>query len=98
MHSVDLLDEALDLARASGFEVRQWLGESGGGACRIGAKWVLFVNLSLTAEEQLQGLIASLRRTGQEFDMTHCSAKLQRLLDGSRSKHSTVATTATIKL
>ncbi len=60
MHSVDLLDEALDLARASGFEVRQWLGESGGvPACRIGSKWVLFVNLSLTAEEQLQGLIAS---------------------------------------
>lgn len=80
MHSVDLIDEALDLARSSGFEVRQWLGESSGGACRIGSKWVLFVNVSLTAEEQLQGLIVSLRRTGQEFDVTQCSSKLRRLL------------------
>ena len=80
MHSVDLLEEALDLARSSGFEVRQWLGESSGGACRIGSRWVVFVNASLTAEEQLTGVIVALRRTGQLFDTATCSPKLQRLL------------------
>ena len=55
MHTIDLLEEALRLAEQAGFEVRrQWLGESNGGACRIGEQKVLFVNLSLTADEQLR--------------------------------------------
>jgi hypothetical protein len=81
MHSVDLLEEALDLARSAGFEVRdQWLGESRGGACRVGSKWILFVNLSLTAEEQLQGLIVDLRRSQLPLVLDGCSSKLRRLL------------------
>lgn len=80
LHTVDLLEEALDLARSHGFEVRQWLGESSGGACRIGSRWVVFVNASLTAEEQLQNVVLSLRHTSQVFDMSLCSPKLQRLL------------------
>lgn len=81
MHSVDLLDEALELARSAGFEVRdQWLGESAGGACRLGGKWILFVNLSLTAEEQLQGLISTLRRSVLPLNTVHCSPQLRRIL------------------
>jgi hypothetical protein len=81
MHSVDLLDEALGLARSAGFEVRdQWLGESRGGACRVGKNWILFVNLSLTAEEQLQCLIVDLRRSQLPLDTDGCSTKLRRLL------------------
>ena len=54
MHTVELLEEALDFASRAGIELRQeWLGESPAGLCRIGAKWALFVNLSLKAEEQL---------------------------------------------
>ena len=54
MHSVDLLEEALNLAQVHGFEVRrEWLGDAPGGACRVGSKWLLYANLSLTADEQL---------------------------------------------
>ena len=62
MHSVDLLEEALRVAMNSGFEVRQeWLNEKGGGACRIGKRQVLFVDLSLTAQEQLEQVLVALR-------------------------------------
>jgi hypothetical protein len=62
MHSVDLLEEALKLAEDSGFEVRrEWLGESTGGVCRLGPKWLLFVDLSLPADDQLTQVIQALR-------------------------------------
>ena len=62
MHSVDLLEEALSVAMNSGFEIRQeWLNERGGGACRIGEQWILFVDLSLTAQEQLEQVADALR-------------------------------------
>jgi hypothetical protein len=81
MHSVDLLDETISLVRSAGFDVRQqWLGESNGGACRIGSQWVVFINLTLPADEQLQGLIMSLRRTGETFDTSHCSDWLKKRL------------------
>ena len=80
MYSVDLLEEAIDLAKANGFEVRQWLGESGGGACRIGSKWVLFINLTLTAQEQLQNVVLALRGTGVLLDSSKCSSQLRAML------------------
>lgn len=54
MHSVQLLEEALRVARRLGYHVRQeWIG-SGGGPCEIrGTKW-LFVDLSQSVLEQLQ--------------------------------------------
>ena len=62
MHSVDLLEEALRLAMNSGYRIRQeWLKEQGGGACRIGGEWVLFVDLSVSAQEQLATVINALR-------------------------------------
>lgn len=62
MHCVDQLEQALQIAMNSGFQVRQeWLNEKGGGACRIGDQKVLFVDLSLTAEEQLEQVVAALR-------------------------------------
>lgn len=63
MHSVDLLEEALQVAQDSGFEVRQeWLDEKGGGACRVGEKRLLYVDLSLAAHEQLEQVVAALRK------------------------------------
>lgn len=62
MHSVDLLEEALRLAMNSGFQIRQeWLSEQGGGLCRLGERWVLFVDLSLSAQEQLENVVRALR-------------------------------------
>lgn len=66
MHSVDLLEEALQLAMNSGFEIRQeWLKEQGGGLCRLGQRWVLFVDLSLSANEQLDQVVKALKQSDQ---------------------------------
>lgn len=62
VHSVDILEEAIELAERIGFQVRhEWLDGSSGGTCRIGKSWVLFVDLSLTAAEQLDQAISALR-------------------------------------
>jgi len=55
MHTVELLDEALDVARRLGFQVRQeWLAGNRGGACEIkGQKWI-FIDLAESPWEQLQ--------------------------------------------
>ena len=55
MHTVELLDEALDVARRLGFQVRQeWLSGNRGGACEIkGQKWI-FIDLAESPWEQLQ--------------------------------------------
>jgi hypothetical protein len=54
MHTVDLLEHAIEAARHVGYKVRQeWFGTSGG-ACEIkGQKW-LFLDLSLNPAEQLR--------------------------------------------
>jgi hypothetical protein len=43
MHTVELLQEAVEAARRLGYEVRQdWLGGNGGGHCLVrGRKWLL---------------------------------------------------------
>jgi hypothetical protein len=80
MHLVDVLEEALQLAQSSGFEVRQeWLNEKGGGACRIGERCVLFVDLSLTAQEQLEQVVAALAGRGDLKFPPSSSSELRRL-------------------
>lgn len=62
MHTIDLLEEALELASECGWKVRQEsLGGVGGGACRLGKQQFLFVDRSLTAVEQLDQVLAALR-------------------------------------
>lgn len=81
MHSVDVLEEAIRLATDSGFEVRhEWLGEAPGGACRIGTKRVLFVDLSLTANEQLDQVVHALRGADVSVDVQAASPVLRGLL------------------
>jgi hypothetical protein len=62
MHTVELLQEALEAARQLGFVVRQdWLGGDGGGHCLVrGRKWVL-LDVAQTADEQLDVVIDALR-------------------------------------
>ena len=81
MHSVDILDDALRLAMNSGVEVRQeWLNEKGGGLCRIGKRQVLFVDLSLTASEQLDQVLNDLRRMPQlNIDMSYSDELVRKL-------------------
>lgn len=81
MHSVDVLDEAIELAESSGFEVRrEFLGESTGGACRIAGRWLLFVDLSLPADEQLSQVASALRASGIVYPLATTSSALRSLL------------------
>ena len=62
MHTVDLLEQAIALAGALGYRVRQeWLGGSGGGGCEIrGQKW-LFVDLAQAPVEQFTQVLGVLQ-------------------------------------
>ncbi len=60
MHTIELLEQAEELAKRLGYGVRQeWLGGCGGGACQIGGRKWIFIDLSLTASEQLTQLTAA---------------------------------------
>ncbi|RMF39552.1 MAG: hypothetical protein D6753_13555 [Planctomycetota bacterium] len=84
MHSVDLLEEALQIAMSSGYEVRQeWMDERGGGECRIGHRRILFVDLSLSAREQLEVVLAALRKSPQLRLLPTTSPELKHLLTPS---------------
>ena len=62
MHTVELLQEALEVARRLGYEVRQdWLGGNGGGHCIVrGRKWLL-LDVAQTVSEQLDVVTDALR-------------------------------------
>ncbi|MCI0335564.1 MAG: hypothetical protein L0228_20340 [Planctomycetes bacterium] len=62
MHTVELLQEALETARRLGYEVRQdWLGGNGGGHCIVrGRKWLL-LDVAQSADEQLDVVTEALR-------------------------------------
>jgi hypothetical protein len=62
MHTVEMLQEAVDTARRLGFEVRQdWLGGDGGGHCIVrGRKWLL-LDVAQSADEQLNVVAEALR-------------------------------------
>ena len=65
MHTVEMLEEALELAERIGFRVRQeWLDGRGSGACELkGQQWI-FLDLSETAREQLDAVLACLAGAG----------------------------------
>jgi hypothetical protein len=62
MHTVELLQEAVEAARRLGYEVRQdWLGGDGGGHCIVrGRKWLL-LDVAQSADEQLNVVADALR-------------------------------------
>jgi hypothetical protein len=62
MHTVEMLNEAVQAARRLGYEVRQdWLGGNGGGHCLVrGRKWIL-LDMAQTADEQLSVMAEALR-------------------------------------
>ena len=63
MHTVDLLEEAVGLAERLGYRIRnEWMGGAGGGGCEIrGHRWIL-LDLALGPAEQLEQVLATLRR------------------------------------
>ncbi len=63
MHTVDLLEHALDLAARLGYTIRQeWLADTSGGGCELKGRKLFFLNLDLGPDEQLQRLLDTLRR------------------------------------
>jgi|KBSSwiStaDraftv2_1062776.scaffolds.fasta_scaffold3491149_1 hypothetical protein len=58
MLTIELLEEALEIARRAGYHVRQeWLDGCAGGACIIkGQKW-LFIDSTLSPREQLEEVL-----------------------------------------
>jgi hypothetical protein len=63
MHTVELLEQACEVAQRLGYQTRQeWLGGTGGGACEFaGRKWI-FIDLALSVCEQLEQVTDALRR------------------------------------
>jgi hypothetical protein len=62
MHTVEMLERLLALASQMGYVIRQeWLGGSGGGECQFGGRRYLFVDLALSAVEQLDQVAGVLR-------------------------------------
>jgi hypothetical protein len=63
MHTVEMLEQALDLAARLGYAVRQeWLAGAGGGGCELKGRKLFFLDLDLGPDEQLQQVLETLRR------------------------------------
>ena len=55
MTSVELLEYAINTAEKFGYQIRyEYLGGVGGGACEFAGKKWIFIDLALTAYEQLE--------------------------------------------
>lgn len=62
MHTVAVLEQALNVARQLGYRVRQeWLDGHGAGACEFNGRRWIFVDLALTPDEQLRQVLDVLR-------------------------------------
>ena len=63
MHTVELLEQACDVADRLGYRTRQeWLGGTGGGACEFGGRKWIFIDLALNVCEQLEQVTEALRQ------------------------------------
>lgn len=63
MHTVEILEQALDVAARVGYTVRQeWLAGGGGGGCELKGRKLLFLDLDLDPVEQLEQVVDALRR------------------------------------
>lgn len=80
MHTVELLQEAVEAVRRLGYEVRQdWLGGDGGGHCIVrGRKWLL-LDLAQTAEERLNVVTDALRSESGAMRVVKSRELAQRL-------------------
>ena len=85
MHTVEMLEQALDLVKRLGYTVRQeWLAGSGGGGCELKGQKLFFLDLDLGPGEQLEQVLETLRREpdAQKLPMPH---ELRELLKMRKS-------------
>lgn len=63
MHTVEMLEQTLDLAKRIGYSVRQeCLAGLGGGGCELRGRKLFFLDLDLGPAEQLEQALETLRR------------------------------------
>jgi hypothetical protein len=85
MHTVEILEQALELAGQLGYAVRQeWLAGSGGGACEVRGRKLLFLDLDLGVDEQLDQVLQALRGEPRAADGL-APPELRTLLIGRNS-------------
>ena len=83
MHTVDLMEQAVQAAKQQGYSVRQeWLGGVGGGACEYGGRKWLYVDLDLSPLEQL-GQVVDALRNDSHIDAANLSPQLAQLITGN---------------
>jgi hypothetical protein len=69
MHTVNMLESCLELAKKLDYEVRQdWLGGEGGGSCVLRGRKILFLDLALDPAEQLELVVDTLRGEPQALN------------------------------
>jgi hypothetical protein len=62
MHTVEILEQALDALGQLGYAIRQeWFAGRGGGACEIRGRKLVFLDLDLTPADQLEQALGVLR-------------------------------------
>jgi hypothetical protein len=85
VHSVELLEQALQEAKRLGFRIREdALDGCSGGACQIkGQRW-LFIDPSLSTRERLELVLDALVALGEEIDR-ELSAPLARAIGNRRA-------------
>jgi hypothetical protein len=72
MHTVEVLQQVLSLAKQLGYTVRmEDLGGEGGGTCEFGGKRWLFVDLTASTVDQLRRTCDSLRNDPRFADLGH---------------------------
>lgn len=80
MHTVELLEQAIEVAEQLGYRTRQeWLGGSGGGLCEFAGRRWIFIDLTLTALEQLEQVTSALRQDPGIY-MVPLSCPMRQLL------------------
>ena len=80
MHTVEMLEQSLDLAARLGYTIRQeWLAGGGGGGCEVRGRKLFFLDLDLGPDEQLEQVLDTLRREPDAVNLP-MSHELRELL------------------
>jgi len=80
MHTVELLEQSVNLAKRLGYRIRhEWLGGQGGGLCEFGGNRWIFVDLGQSTTEQLHQ-VANVLRDDPSIYIVKVPPDLQRYL------------------
>jgi len=85
MHTIEVLELSLEVAKRLGYQIRQeYLGGAGGGACEFNGKKWIFVDLALNAVEQTEQVIEALQ-ADPGIHLIELPPPLERLLGRKRA-------------